>query len=470
MQLLTYKYRLLPTKGQHRRLAEMLEHTRRLYNLCLEHRLGAWDHACRWERRDDKGRIAPEPISTMSQQRDLTAMRRSDPAMAAFPRRLQCWAINLLDDAFKGFYTLRRNGRKDARRPGFRGRAYWNTFALAAPVGCELRGRYLRLPGMASWLRVGMDRPLPVEWDAKSGGDRQTVKTIKLIREDRRWFVHVTVAVEGKDAPARPRKPVGVDLGLKALAVLSDGFAFKNPRISNRMQAELRIAARTMDRRTVKDKSGRPHGKQSRRRLKAKLHLAAIQKKAQRRRDAWAHKVSKEIVRRFDGVAVEKLNVKGLAQLRKPNDGKRGRSLRRNVLDAAFGQMLDKIEWKAKRDGRLFVRVDPKGTTQNCSSCGLVVPKTLFTRVHDCPACGLVMDRDQNAALNVLHRAGWGPGGAKREAASAAGSGLSRKQPRVRKAALCDHAPQEGGNALGVASLTHGGHEPEPELPFHATG
>ena len=90
----------------------------------------------------------------------------------------------------------------------------------------------------------------------------------------------------------------------------------------------------------------------------------------------------------------------------------------------AAGKLLNQIEWKCQREGRAFARVDPRGTTIQCSDCGALVPKTLSIRVHVCTECGVVRDRDQNAAANILARAGWGPRAVKSEIGNAS-SGAS---------------------------------------------
>ena len=429
-QLFTYRYRVLPTKGQHRRLEAMLEHTRWLYNLCLKHRRDAWDHARRWDQK-------PERITRITQQRDLTILRCDEPAIAAFSRRLQAWAIDCLHHNYASFFALRKAGDTRARRPGFRSRELWGSFGYNAPNEARLKGSYLKVAGMQSWLRLQMPRPLPVPWDSTSGRKMQTVKGLRFVRQGRRWFVHITVAVPMRSPRQTIRRPTGVDVGVTALAVLSDGTVFANPRISNGEFAELRCRDRTFSRRTRKDAHGRALRKQSRRREKACVHLKALHAKMARRRQAAAHKISAEIVRRHDAVAVERLDVRGLGTLRRPSDGRRGRSLRRNIHDAALGNLLRMIAWKCIRDGRRFAAVDPRGTTQACSGCHAVVPKTLRDRVHRCPDCGLVMDRDVNAARNVLDRTGWGPGAVKPgEALRSPGS--ARKPPRLQ--ALCDHA------------------------------
>jgi putative transposase len=120
--------------------------------------------------------------------------------------------------------------------------------------------------------------------------------------------------------------------------------------------------------------------------LVAKQHL----KVARQRRDSH-HKLALKLVRENDLIAVEDLNIKGLAQM----------NLSKQVHDAGWGQFIDILAYKAESAGREFVKVNPRGTSQTCSSCGVVVPKDLSVRVHRC-SCGYVADRDVNAAKNIF--------------------------------------------------------------------
>ena len=110
---------------------------------------------------------------------------------------------------------------------------------------------------------------------------------------------------------------------------------------------------------------------------------------------------SARIVRKHDLIAAEDLKVANMLA---------NKHLARSISDAAWATFTQMLAYKAERAGAHFVRVDPKMTSQACSGCGVIVRKGLADRVHSCPACGLVLDRDHNAALNILRRAGKGPG------------------------------------------------------------
>jgi putative transposase len=105
--------------------------------------------------------------------------------------------------------------------------------------------------------------------------------------------------------------------------------------------------------------------------------------------------VSDISVNKYDLIAVKALNIKGLARTQ----------LSKSILDAAWGAFINIMDAVAVKRGVRVAKVNPHGTSQNCSSCGHKVPKTLSVRLHECPKCGLSMDRDKNAAINILNRA-----------------------------------------------------------------
>src|SRR5262249_1994272 len=139
----------------------------------------------------------------------------------------------------------------------------------------------------------------------------------------------------------------------------------------------------------------------SARRRKVRADVARIHAKIANARRTWLHQQSARIVRSYDLIAVEDLNVAGMG---------RNHFLSRSLSDAAWSTFTGMLAYKAENAGKTFVRVDPKMTSQACSGCGVIVKKGLSDRVHSCPECGLVLDRDHNAALNILHRAVLRPG------------------------------------------------------------
>ena len=190
--------------------------------------------------------------------------------------------------------------------------------------------------------------------------------------------------------PRRIETAVGVDLGISTFAALSDGGFIPSLRAARKAERRVRIAQRALSR--------KKRGSRGRRRARARA--ARCHAQTARRRREHLHQASARLVRDYDAVAVEKLNVKGLARS----------ALAKDVHDASWGKFISLLRYKAEKAGVRLIEVDCRDTTQDCSRCGTKVPKGLAVRQHDCPSCGLSIDRDLNAARNILNRAGVGPG------------------------------------------------------------
>lgn len=180
--------------------------------------------------------------------------------------------------------------------------------------------------------------------------------------------------------------PVGIDVGLTKVAVLSDGTEYGNTREYRKMLDAFRREGRKL--------SCALPNTEGYRRIQARLaHMYSGM--ADRRRE-FVEKTSLEIVRSHTFIAMEDLSVKGLRSVSK------GRSMNISYSDSSMGRLRERILCKAMEAGRDIVLVDPRNTSQMCSRCGGMVNKGLEDRMHVCPGCGLVMDRDLNAAKNIL--------------------------------------------------------------------
>jgi putative transposase len=288
--------------------------------------------------------------------------------------------LKRLDQAFKGFFRRVAAKKKGAGFPRFRGKSWWKSFSFSEPKGFSFDGARLRFKGMPGRLRVHVHRSIPTDG---------RVRTCTICRDTKGW--KIGFAVTFSTPPAREgQRGVGVDLGLQRFAALSDGGFIPSLRAARRAERRLRIAHRSLDRK----KRGSKKRAQQRRRL-ARCYAGIA-----RQRSNHLHQASARMIRDYDVVAIEALNVRGLA---------RG-FLSRQVLDASWTRFVSMLRYKAERAGARIVEVDPRGSSQECSNCGVVVSKMLDDRWHDCPNCGLSIDRDLNAARNIFDRAGVGPG------------------------------------------------------------
>ena len=235
------------------------------------------------------------------------------------------------------------------------------------------------------WMRIRLSRPVA-----------GTIKQVILkYTKTRLWFVSV-ISRDDTDAPiTNGDRCVGIDMGLLHFSTDTDGKVVEHPHNIAKAARRLRRAQRRLSR----------CANGSANRTKQRHCVARIHETTVNRRDDFLHKWSREYIDRYDQIAVEKLNITTML------DGSKTHVKNRNTLDAAWARARYFLTYKAARAGRQVVAVDSAYTTQDCSQCGTRVPKPLSERTHQCPSCGLIIDRDLNAARNILQKAfavGWG--------------------------------------------------------------
>jgi putative transposase len=357
---LTFKYRLMPTSAQAAFLAGELRDACSLYNAALEERIGAW-------------KTCHKSINYYDQANQLKAMRADGCLTLA---NFSCCqdVLRRVDKTYKAFYARVKRGDK----PGFpRYRSARRYDSITFPSygdGCRLLSTgKLRVQG-AGHVKVNLHRPL-----------EGVVKTVTVKREAGRWFACFSVVREERPLLDNA-KAIGIDVGLTHFAVMSDGAEINNPRHYRNAEARLRRCQRKVARRK----------KGSNRRGKAVLLLHRAHVHVRNQRADFHHKLSRQLVNEYGLIAVEDLNVKGLA----------GGMLAKSVHDAGWAQFLFFLFYKAADAGRQVIQVDPRGTSQICT-CGQRVPKTLRDRWHKCPTCGLSASRDYVSSQVILQRSGW---------------------------------------------------------------
>ncbi len=278
--------------------------------------------------------------------------------------------LRRLDRAFTAFFRRVNTGVKPGY-PRFRSARRYDS--LTWESGWGLRDGRLALQGIGH-TKVKWHRPIPTS---------AVVRTVTVRRVAGRWYACFSLTLSRSPrAAATGRAAVGLDLGIEHFASLSTGEQIPGPRAYRAAIRQLRVAQRRVCRRQ----------KGSHRREKARLLLARQHERIRNLRHDHAHKLTRRLVFEFGLIAVEDLNIRGLA---------RG-LLAKQITDQGWAAFLTVIEYKAEDAGTRLIRVPPGGTSQTCSGCGVVVRKQLSERTHSCPACGLVIDRDTNAARNIL--------------------------------------------------------------------
>ena len=197
-----------------------------------------------------------------------------------------------------------------------------------------------------------------------------------------RWYACFSCVVEVQPRE-KPHGDVGIDLGLECFAALSDGTRVENPRFYRGSERRLARLQRCL---SHKEKG-------SRNRMRARLRVARLQEKIEARRSDFLHKASRVVANSYGIVYVEDLRIRNMV---------RNRCFAKSIQDAGRGRFVRMLCYKEEESGGRVVLVRPHGTSQRCSGCGEAVSKSLSDRVHECPHCGLTLDRDLNAARNIL--------------------------------------------------------------------
>lgn len=216
-------------------------------------------------------------------------------------------------------------------------------------------------------------------------------KTLTLKKEPTgKRFAIFCVEQEKKQPKQNKGEGVGIDLGLMKFATLSNGKVIKNPRHLKKYEERLAFYQRELLKKKKKTKYCK-----SKNRKKAKVKVARVYEKVENTRKDFLHKLSTKLVNNYSLIVLEKLAPQEMAE----------KQLGKSINDASWNMFASMISYKAEEAGSKIIFVNQKNTSKECSRCGELVNKHLWDRIHNCPNCGLVMDRDLNASLNILNRA-----------------------------------------------------------------
>lgn len=340
-----------------------LDGCRNLYNCALEQRISLYAQT-------GKG------IGFVEQSRQLTDARNALPEVAGVYRDIQTDVLKRLDKAFDAFFRRLKSGDAPGF-PRFKGGDRYDSFGCARRERdpFPIKGDKLAMPGVGT-CRVRLGRAIE---------EMGRCRFVRMLRRADGWYVQLVCEVE-KPAPLPVAgQSVGIDLGIESFATLSTGEQIENPRHVEKAAKKLAWAQRRLSRKAK--------GSANRRKARKKVALRYL--KTVRARRHFHYQTVLRIVRAFDFIAVEDLNVKGLA----------GGMLAGSVASVAWGAFLMILVAKAEEAGRQVKKVDPRYTSQDCSGCGVRAKKLLSQREHVCTSCGLVTHRDTNAAINILNKA-----------------------------------------------------------------
>lgn len=383
--ILTYCYRIKPSTEQEATMFYTLELLRRHWNFALGQRL---DWLKRTRCQINCCSIVSEPIGAILGKVDYyTQQSALKETKQLFPDYKNIWSesqqVNLqrLNKAWERWLFPDKLGKRGGR-PKFKKAGELRSFVYPR-INCPKAGAHLN-NGVLKLSKVGemsviMHRPIP---------DGFTLKTCTIVHKADGWYCCISIQDETVPEPMpldQVKTAIGIDVGLKEFLTTSEGETVPIQQTYRKTQSHL---ARQQRKLTRKEKGSNRSNRQ-------KNKIARIHQRIGRIRENFHYNTAHKLVKQYDLIAVEDLNIKGLARTR----------LSKSILDAAWGRFITVLDAVAVKCGVRVVKVSPYGTSQNCSGCGVKVPKTLSVRLHECHKCGLEMDRDENAARNILDRA-----------------------------------------------------------------
>lgn len=361
----TFQYRTYPTKEQTQTLETWLDGCCNIYNQSL-----AW--------RKDAYEQNGDSVGYVQQANALTPLRKNSTFWNSLHSDVLQDTIRRVDKAFKAFFRRVKRGEKPGY-PRFKGKGRYRSMTFSHLSKTLIRGVGSRLARLVvpklGEVKIRYHRPLP----------EGKVKTLTIQHKASGWYANITVEV--RDVPrVEISTAIGVDVGLESFLTTSDGEKVENPR-------HLRIAEKKLKRKQRRVSKRR---KGSHRRRKLVNELAKQHEHVAHSRKDFHFKTAHSLFSRYDAVVVEDLKITNMVK---------NHHLAKSISDAAWGNFCLALASKAENAGLHLLKVPPHGTSQICSGCDEIVKKSLAIREHKCRSCGLVLDRDHNAAINILRAA-----------------------------------------------------------------
>ncbi len=393
MSIKAYKYRIYANKATTEKLHWVLDRCRELYNAALDERKSAY-------------RMAGKSISVYEQKRDLVEIKEViRPEYQEIASHVLQDVLFRLKEAFDRFFQRVKNGEKPGY-PRFQGRNRYTSFTYPDGAGWKLLDGQKRPPDKKGMVRVNLH--LSKLGTVKLHLHRDiagTIKTLTIKREGEHWYAIFTCEIGKLEALPVSYEDVGIDLGVTHFGALSNGAFIDNPRHYRRAEKRLKKLQGALARK----KRG------SHRRRRAVQAVAKAHRKIRNQRKDFLHKESRKLVNQYQVIAFEDLQTANLIKRPQPkqdeatghylpNGAAAKAGLNKSISDAGWNMFTEMVTVKAAWAGRTTLFVNPCKTSQRCSQCFKEGPhKDLDERVHTCIYCGVVLDRDTNAALNILN-------------------------------------------------------------------
>ncbi len=383
--LLTYIYRIKPSDEQIATMERWLELLRRHWNYALGQRLDWLNRTrCSIDRcsivSESIGEI-PQAVNYYTQQAALKETKKLFPEYKLIYAETQQVNLQRLKLAWDRWRKPDKSGKRGGR-PRFKKQGQLRSFVFPrvnnAKAGAHLKDSVLKLSRIGE-IPVVMHRPLPIGF---------TLKQCTIIKKADGWYC--CISMQDDTVPEflpidSVKSAVGIDVGLEKFLTTSDGEAVPIPQFYRKAQDRLALAQRVMSRRVKGSKNWQ----------KAKQKVALLHLYLTRCRKEFHYQVAHWLCNKYDLIGFEELNIKGLARTK----------LAKSIHDAGWGSFLEVLQAVAVKRGLIVQKVNPRGTSIECFNCGSRVNKGLSDRVHNCPSCGVKIDRDWNSGINILNRA-----------------------------------------------------------------
>jgi putative transposase len=359
----SYKYRIYPSKTSQQILNNQLELCRQLYNAALEQRISAYKS------------VNKRNIFYYDQQNELPDLKDAFPEYKEVFSQSLLGVLKTLDTAYQNFFRRVKAGQTPGF-PRFKGKDRFSSIIFPQyPYGCQIKKGKLYI-SKVGLINIKLHRPIE--------GKPKTV-TIKKAFSGK-WYVIFSC----DDVPIKPLPKTdvvcGIDLGIMSFAVTSANEVIENPKFFKKSEDLLAKRQQKLSR----AKRG------SNNRTKQRILVAKAYEKINSQRRDFHFKLANDLLKKYDTIFVEDLNIIKMMQSH----------FAKNIADCSWNNFITILQQKAEEAVvKEIIKVNPKNTSQICSGCGHFVSKNLSDRVHSCPNCNLVIDRDLNASLNVL-RAG----------------------------------------------------------------
>ena len=357
----TFKYRAYPSKKQKETLDRQMFLSKELYNLLLEKSTAYY--------KDTK-----KTLTEYRMNKWITQLKKERPEFAELHSQVLQNVSKRISDAYAHFFRRCKEKKKGKKvKVGFpRYKNFVSSLTYPQTNGFKIEKKKAELSKIGG---INFVNHREIEGKVKTC----TIKKTK----SKEWYITVTVEKDGKPFKSNNKEKAGIDLGINKYATLSNGKILQNKRITEKDKKKLKKLQKTISRRK----------KGSNKRKKAVVKFAKKYEHVTNIKDDFLHKLSYNIVNSYSFIAYEELNITGMMKYPR---------LARIIGEEAWGKIIQYILYKAESAGCVCIGVNPKDTSKTCSECGNVQDMPLSERIFHCRRCGMLMDRDLNASINIL--------------------------------------------------------------------